>query len=84
METVDLPEKFIERMRGELPENEREAFFAVYSRAGYEKGLLINSLKIDAGEFEKITPLTLDGAVPWNENARYVKNEKVGLSLIHI
>lgn len=78
METVDLPEKFIERMRGELPENEREAFFAVYSRAGYEKGLLINSLKIDAGEFEKITPLTLDGAVPWNENARYVKNEKVG------
>ena len=66
METVDLPEKFIERMRGELPENEREAFFAVYSRAGYEKGLLFNSLKIDAGEFEKITPLTLDGAVPWN------------------
>lgn len=37
METFDLPEKFIERMRGELPENEREAFFAVYSRAGYEK-----------------------------------------------
>ena len=50
-------------MRGELPENEREAFFAVYSRAGYEKGLLINSLKIDAGEFEKITPLALDGAI---------------------
>ena len=78
MEKIGLPEKFIERMSGELPENEREAFFAVYERAGYEKGLLINALKIGADEFEKITALTLDGVVPWNENARYVKNEKVG------
>lgn len=78
MGKIDLPEKFIERMSGELPENEREAFFAVYERSGFEKGLLINALKINADEFEKITNLTLDGAVPWNENARYVKNEKVG------
>lgn len=78
-----LPKEFTERMKLELPENEREAFFAVYEREGFEKGLLINSLKIGAGEFEKITPLTLDGIVPWNGNARYVKNEKVGGDAYH-
>ena len=52
-----LPEKFRERMKNLLPENEREDFFAVYEKEGFEKGLLINTLKITAEEFEKITPL---------------------------
>ena len=73
-----LPEKFRERMKNLLPENEREDFFAVYEKEGFEKGLLINSLKITAEEFEKITPLFLDGVVPWAKNARFVKDEKVG------
>lgn len=37
METVDLPEKFIERMRGELPENEREAFLPYIRVPGTKK-----------------------------------------------
>lgn len=73
-----LPEKFRERMKNLLPENEREDFFAVYEKEGFEKGLLINTLKITAEEFEKITPLFLDGVVPWAKNARFVKDEKVG------
>lgn len=73
-----MPERFKERMTKILPEDEREDFFAVYRKEGFEKGLLINALKITAEEFEKITPLSLDGCVPWAENARYVKDEKVG------
>ena len=73
-----LPEKFKERMKNILPENEREDFFAVYETGQSEKGLLINTLKISAAEFEKLSPLALCGEVPWAKNARYVKNEKVG------
>ena len=46
-----LPEKFKERMKNILPENEREDFFAVYETGQSEKGLLINTLKISAAEF---------------------------------
>ena len=47
----DLPEKFIENMKKQLPEDEWEAFFAVYARPPY-KGLRVNALKISAAEFE--------------------------------
>ena len=73
-----LPEKFAERMKKILPESEREDFFAVYETGQSEKGLLINTLKISAAEFETLSPLTLCGETPWAKNARYVKNEKVG------
>lgn len=78
-----LPNDFIKRMESELPENERAAFFAVYEKEGYEKGLLINSLKINAETFERQTRLRLDGNVPWAQNARYVKDEKVGADPYH-
>lgn len=73
-----LPEQFVERMKKVLPESEREDFFAVYKKEGYERGLLINTLKISAEEFETTSPLTLCGEVPWAKNARYVKHEKAG------
>lgn len=78
-----LPEKFAERMKNILPENEREEFFAVYESGQSEKGLLINTLKISAGEFETLSPLALCGEVPWSKNARYVKTEKVGKEPYH-
>lgn len=73
-----LPKEFTERMKKTLPESEWEEFFAVYEKDGYEKAVLINSLKIFAEEFEKRTSLALDGCVPWAKNARYIKDEKVG------
>ena len=45
-----LPEKFIERMKKQLPESEREAFFAVYEKKPF-KGVRLNTLK---GEREQI------------------------------
>lgn len=78
-----IPEKYIERMKRILPKSEWEDFFAVYQKDGYEKGLLINTLKITAEEFEKITPLKIDGDIPWAKNARYVKDEKVGADPYH-
>lgn len=78
-----LPEKFAERMKKILPESEREEFFAVYENGQSEKGLLINTLKISAEEFETLSPLALCGEVPWAENARYVKHEKAGKDPYH-
>ena len=70
----DLPEKFIENMKKQLPEDEWEAFFAVYARPPY-KGLRVNALKISAAEFEKISPFPLR-PVPWAENGFYTDGER--------
>ncbi len=77
----DLPEKFIENMKKQLPEDEWEAFFAVYSRPPY-KGLRVNALKISAAEFEKISPFPLR-PVPWAENGFYTDGEKTGAHAYH-
>lgn len=77
----DLPEKFIENMKKQLPEDEWEAFFAVYARPPY-KGLRVNALKISAAEFEKISPFPLR-PVPWAENGFYTDGEKTGAHAYH-
>ncbi len=77
----DLPEKFIENMKKQLPEDEWEAFFAVYARPPH-KGLRVNVLKISAAEFEKISPFPLR-PVPWEENGFYTDGEKTGAHAYH-
>ena len=49
-----LPEKFIENMKKQLPESEWEAFFAVYEKEPF-KGVRLNPLKVDLS--------TLDGGM---------------------
>ena len=71
-----LPEKFVERMKKQLPETEWEAFFAVYEQKPV-KGIRVNTLKCSAEEFQKITPFALE-PVEWEENGFYVEEEKVG------
>lgn len=73
---LSLPEKFVQRMRERLPAEEREAFFAVYDRSPY-RGLRVNSLKISAAEFMKISPFSLR-PVPWEPNGFYTDAEKPG------
>ena len=73
---LSLPEKFVQRMRERLPAEEREAFFAVYDRPPY-RGLRVNSLKISAAEFMKISPFSLR-PVPWEPNGFYTDAEKPG------
>lgn len=76
-----LPEKFIQAMKKQLPEDEWEAFFAVYGRPSH-KGLRVNALKISAREFEKLSPFALL-PVPWEKNGYYTEAEKIGAHPYH-
>ena len=77
----NLPEKFIERMKKQLPETEWEAFFAVYSEKSV-KGLRVNALKCSRERFEELSPFAIS-PVEWEENGYYVEAEKLGASPYH-
>jgi 16S rRNA C967 or C1407 C5-methylase (RsmB/RsmF family)/NOL1/NOP2/fmu family ribosome biogenesis protein len=77
----NLNEKFIERMKKQLPEREWGAFFAVYNEKPH-KGVRVNALKCSAKDFEKISPFHLS-PVLWEENGYYIQEEKIGGSPYH-
>ena len=76
-----LPKQFIENMKKQLPENEWEAFFAVYNEKPY-KAVRLNPLK---GEIKSLAPLLpfLGERVAWEENGFYTAQEKLGASVFH-
>ena len=76
-----LPEKFIENMKKQLPENEWEAFFSVYQKTPY-KGVRLNPLKGGRYELKPLLPF-LGEPVRWEENGFYTTLEKVGSSPFH-
>lgn len=77
---MNLPIEFVERMKSGLGEN-FEKFLSSYDRPA-EKGLRVNTLKISAEEFKKISPFSLE-QVPWEENGFYVADEGLGKTLYH-
>ncbi len=76
-----LPEKFIERMKKQLPESEWEAFFAVYGKKPF-KGVRLNTLKGERDEIAQSVGF-LKRSVPWEKNGYYTDLEKVGVSPFH-
>ena len=76
-----LPEKFIQNMKKQLPENEWEAFFACYQKKPY-RGVRLNPLKGGRYALSKLLPF-LEKRVEWEENGYYVTQEKVGASPYH-
>ena len=76
-----LPEKFIENMKKQLPENEWEAFFACYGKKAY-KGARLNVLKGDRYALKSLLGF-LGQPVEWEENGFYVDEEKLGASPYH-
>ncbi len=78
---ADYPEKFISRMREDLGD-EAESFIASFD-APAVKGIRVNPLKISKEEFEKISPVELDGSVPWERNGFYVTGHGIGKTLAH-
>ena len=66
------PVEFLERMKKELGEN-FAGFLKSYDMPP-EKGIRVNTLKISVEEFEKISPLNLDGRTPWEERGFYIKD----------
>ena len=76
------PAEFLQIMQQELGEN-YAGFLKSYNFPP-EKAIRVNTLKIPAGEFEKISPLTLDGKVPWEERGFYIKDsEGAGRTVEH-
>ena len=72
---INLPEKFIENIKKQLPQNEWEAFFAVYENKPY-KGVRLNPLKGGRYALNGI----LGEQIPWEENGFYTEKEKLGAS----
>lgn len=81
MLTTNLPEKFIERMKKQLPAKEWEAFFAVYGNTPY-KGIRLNPLKGDRDALKSLLPFVGE-QIPWEEYGFYTSEEKVGGSPFH-
>lgn len=71
------PTEFLNRMRAALG-GEYADFEGVYSLPA-ERAVRVNTLKISAEEFAKISPFPLEGAVPWCGDGFYISEEKPGL-----
>ena len=78
---VKLPEQFIENMKKQLPENEWEAFFAIYGNPPF-KGVRLNPLKGGRDALKPLLPF-LGAPIEWEENGYYTTEEKVGKSPYH-
>ena len=78
---TNLPEQFIQNMKKQLPENEWEAFFAVYEKTPF-KGVRLNPLKGGRDALKALLPF-LGERVAWEENGFYATEEKVGNSPFH-
>lgn len=76
-----LPERFIENMKKQLPEDEWEDFFACYEKPPV-KGVRLNPLRGDVTAMKAVLPF-LGAPVPWEENGFYTTAEKVGASPYH-
>lgn len=70
---IELPQEFLDRMRGQLGE-EYEAFLACYEEDGYA-GLRVNTEKISVEAFLALTEFDLI-PVPWTANGFYYRREE--------
>lgn len=78
---IDLPAQFSDRMRESLG-GEYASFLKSYERPA-ERAIRVNTLKITSEEFEKISPVPLDGKVPWESNGYYSPAEGLGRHILH-
>lgn len=78
---TELPAEFIDRMKKILGA-EFESFMQSYTRPP-EKAIRVNTLKISPDEFEKISPIKLDGKVLWENSGYYAKGESLGKTVAH-
>lgn len=77
---IQLPEKFLERMKSLLKENFND-FLASYELAPC-KAVRVNTLKTDIESFKRISPFALE-PVPWEPCGFYVGEEKAGKTVLH-
>ena len=78
---VELPRDFLSRAERELGD-EFTAFLKSYEVPPV-RGIRVNTLKLSKEEFEKITPIKLDGEVPWAKDCYYTNEENLGRHVLH-
>lgn len=78
---IDLPAEFLKRMKGLLGEGYQD-FLQSYARP-VERAIRVNRLKIKEEQFENISPLALDGIVPWERSGYYVRGDGLGKTVLH-
>lgn len=78
---LQLPSEFVERMERSLGENFGK-FIETYKESP-ARAVRVNTLKISAEEFGKISPLALDGKVPWEPSGYFVRGERLGRTVEH-
>lgn len=78
---IELPFEFLQRAKMELGE-QFQAFLNTYDYPPV-RAVRVNTLKTTPEEFEKISPLTLDGRVEWEQNGFYTTAENLGKTVLH-
>ena len=77
---MNLPPEFLARMISELGAD-YDNFLNSYSRPA-ERGIRVNTLKISAEEFKKISPFLLE-SVEWEKNGFYAPYDGLGKTVYH-
>ncbi len=78
---IDLPEEFLTRMKS-LLKGGFDGFLKSYDLPP-ARGIRINTLKISVEDFKKISPVTLDGGVPWEKSGFYALSDGLGKTIEH-
>lgn len=78
---IELPADFLLVMKKRLG-SDYDGFLRSYERPA-ERAVRVNTLKISTDDFEKISPLCLDGKVPWEGSGYYVSGEGLGKTVLH-
>lgn len=78
---ITLPAAFIENMKKQLPQEEWEAFFSIYTQKAH-KGVRLNPLKGEEQTLQALLPF-LGEPIPWEENGFYTEEEKLGANALH-
>ncbi len=77
---MNLPHDFTERMKARLG-LDYDNFISSYNNPAF-RGIRVNTLKISAEEFRKISPFDIS-PVPWNKDGFYIAEEKSGRFIEH-
>ncbi len=81
---VPIPPLFLARMRKYLGESEFPAFEASFNQQP-RSGLRVNTLKLSAEKFKKISPFPLGENIPWCPSAFFLEGEdRPGLHPYHL
>lgn len=78
---ISLPAEFLERAQKELG-GEYPAFLKSYENPP-ARAVRVNTLKLTPEEFQKISPVKLDGRVEWEQNGFYTADENLGKTVLH-